>query len=823
MRWFRRSKCFRPIRRSWDAIPLPEAALPVLTPRPIGRAAGIGRNVEILTFRAGRGFEKDAAHDDWADIQVPGEWVMQGFKVQPNTPAAYFRTFTLAAKPAGQRFKLRFSAVYSLCRVWLNGIEVGGHEGGFVPFEFDVTDAIKAGANTLAVSVQSESLLDKLSCGSQYACHPLGRHHPQGAAFQRAGSPSFRPQNRDHVRQDIPRRHACREARDSQPVGSTFLPDRRPSTIVPLANSAKVDVAPTTVKWTDLAPGETRNGTVRIAVKNPAKWDNEHPHLYKLVIAAKDSAGNAETVEETFRLPPDRGSRQSGLRQRNSDQDSRRLPARSASAAGPGDERGIVEEGRRNLPRGQLQFHPHFALSAGRGVSRRSATGSGCSSNWRRRCAGSGTARATASRACPSDEAIFQRLAQANLETVQGYPNHPSVIMRSMANESSWSPLFARVHQAVRKADPTRPCTFHDQCWGNDNNAGSKEMPIAVMHYPGLEGPAMCAGQSRPVHFGEYCHLESYNRRELATDPGLRDLWGPGLDLMWGKMRTAPGCFGGSIWSGIDDTFFLPERRDRRLRHLGADRRLAAAEAGVLAYEEGLFAGADSRDVRAAPDGGQPVRLEVENRHDFTDLERTAVRVEAWRAVGNGDGLGARRAARAFWRYRSAAERLTASCWKFAPSARAASWKTFGKWPGRRSAHRAADSAQQSPSAVKLEKTADAFIVRSDGVRRHRGREDRRAEGDRQEWQNVAGFRAGVDAAAGQRRYVLRHADDGHGEGRRDFHRHLPRLESHRRHGQRNRRRRGRFASKANMPKRRDSTRCRSAMMARCRCITHSP
>ena len=204
------------------AIPLPEPALPVLTPRPLAAPLELGGTWKFSPS-APAGFEKDAAHDDWADIQVPGEWVMQGFKVQPNTPAAYFRTFTLSSKPAGQRFKLRFSAVYSLCRVWLNGIEVGGHEGGFVPFEFDVTDAIKAGPNSLAVSVQSESLMDKLSCGSQYACHPLGRHQPQGATLQRAGSPRFRPQNRDLVRPDISRRHAHREARDSQPVGSHFF------------------------------------------------------------------------------------------------------------------------------------------------------------------------------------------------------------------------------------------------------------------------------------------------------------------------------------------------------------------------------------------------------------------------------------------------------------------------------------------------------------------------------------------------------------------------------------------------------------------------
>ncbi len=226
-------------------------------------------------------------------------------------------------------------------------------------------------------------------------------------------------------------------------------------------------------------------------------------------------------------------------------------------------------------------------------------------------------------KAVPSEESIFQRLAQANLETVQGYPNHPSVIMRSLANESTWSKLFARVHRAVRKADPTRPCTFHDQCWGDFNHAGSEEMEIAVIHYPGLEGPARCARESRPVHFGEYCHLESYNRRELATDPGLRDLWGQGLNLMWGKMRTAPGCFGGSIWAAIDDTFFLPGGETVGYGTWGPIDGWRRPKPEFWNMKKTYSPLELATRCVPVPAAGQPVRLEIENRHDFSDLKET--------------------------------------------------------------------------------------------------------------------------------------------------------------------------------------------------------
>lgn len=65
----------------------------------------------------------------------------------------YNRTFTVSPKWNGKRVLLHFGAVDWKADVWVNGICVGTHTGGFTPFEFDITAALKKGDNELKVRV----------------------------------------------------------------------------------------------------------------------------------------------------------------------------------------------------------------------------------------------------------------------------------------------------------------------------------------------------------------------------------------------------------------------------------------------------------------------------------------------------------------------------------------------------------------------------------------------------------------------------------------------------------------------------------------------
>ncbi|WP_394278809.1 glycoside hydrolase family 2 protein [Microbacterium sp.] len=74
----------------------------------------------------------------------------------PHRVSWYSRTIDRAAlqqagHAEGRRMLLHFGAVDYRCRVWLDGQQVGAHEGGHTPFSLDVTDALADGDDHLVV------------------------------------------------------------------------------------------------------------------------------------------------------------------------------------------------------------------------------------------------------------------------------------------------------------------------------------------------------------------------------------------------------------------------------------------------------------------------------------------------------------------------------------------------------------------------------------------------------------------------------------------------------------------------------------------------
>lgn len=74
-------------------------------------------------------------------------------KVGRENELWYQREFTIPSKWKNNRILLHFGAVDWKADVWVNDIKVGRHTGGYTPFSFDITSALKSGSNKLVVKV----------------------------------------------------------------------------------------------------------------------------------------------------------------------------------------------------------------------------------------------------------------------------------------------------------------------------------------------------------------------------------------------------------------------------------------------------------------------------------------------------------------------------------------------------------------------------------------------------------------------------------------------------------------------------------------------
>lgn len=240
---------------------------------------------------------KDAFYESGYDtsgfdeIPVPGVWQVAGYDTHqytnirypfpfdpPYVPqdipcGAYVHTFSYAKDKKAPKVYLNFEGVDSCFYVWVNGVYTGYSQVSHATSEFDVTDVIEEGENTIAVLVLKW-------CDGSYL--------EDQDKFRMSGI------FRDVYLLKRPEK-AVQDYRITTEIAETCAKitlDISYYQETPVTVSVE-DAAGNVVAQTEIS----KAGTVTLEIANPELWNTEHPYLYTLILQSAD-----ETIVDAIAL-----------------------------------------------------------------------------------------------------------------------------------------------------------------------------------------------------------------------------------------------------------------------------------------------------------------------------------------------------------------------------------------------------------------------------------------------------------------------------------------------------------------------------------------
>lgn len=105
------------------------------------------------------------------DILVPFciESALSGVQKEVGADNAlwYSKSFSVPSKWKNGRILLHFGAVDWMTDVWVNGVKVGSHTGGYAPFTFDITQALQSKDNEIVMRVWDPTDVSYIPRGKQ--------------------------------------------------------------------------------------------------------------------------------------------------------------------------------------------------------------------------------------------------------------------------------------------------------------------------------------------------------------------------------------------------------------------------------------------------------------------------------------------------------------------------------------------------------------------------------------------------------------------------------------------------------------------------------
>lgn len=125
-------------------------------------AQGRGNKIYLNKKPEGKTDFYEYSFENGLRLNVPSDWNSQAPELKYYEGTIWYARRFDAPKETGKRLFLYFGAVSYRCRIYLNGKEIGQHEGGFTPFQMEVTKEVKEKDNFLAVEVNNTRTTDAI-------------------------------------------------------------------------------------------------------------------------------------------------------------------------------------------------------------------------------------------------------------------------------------------------------------------------------------------------------------------------------------------------------------------------------------------------------------------------------------------------------------------------------------------------------------------------------------------------------------------------------------------------------------------------------------
>ena len=496
----------------------------------------------------------------WDTIPVPSNWEMQGYdrpiyanveyphsntppyiKARPgfndgganygiNPVGSYVRTFQVPDNWDGRRTLIHFGGIYSAAFVWLNGHYVGYTQGANNVAEFDLTDFLHKGENTLAVQVF------RWSDGSYLECQDM---------FRMSGI--FRDVYLYNVPQLSIRDHyftteLCNNYQEATlNIALTFGSKGEPQEGKKIVEVSLYHPNGTLMDKATVEPVFYRYGTtecgMKFTLKQPKLWSAETPNLYTVHVVQKDEMGNEEmafsdkvgfrSVEIRNSLVYINGKRVffKGTNRHDTD------PVYGRAVRTESMLRDVLLMKQNNINTVRTSHYPNaarmYAMFDYYGIY----------------CVDEADLEDHANQSISDRKSWIPAFEDRIERMVKRDRNRASVIMWSLGNEAGNGENFGPCYNKAKSLD-SRP-VHYEGTRSNGNYGGGRFSDFYSKMYPGMAWMNQnTSNLDKPMFICEYAHA-------MGNAIGnLKEYW----DIIEGSNS----CIGGCIWDWVDQAIYEP-------------------------------------------------------------------------------------------------------------------------------------------------------------------------------------------------------------------------------------------------------------------------